>query len=102
MADTTPAHLFVPDSGPDIDFPSDEHRRVLARCNLGYPIGFSELHDRLAADPFTYGIGVSDQMKLAQILGELVASGDCIQRGDGTFESTAQGWEKVTHNGGDA
>lgn len=96
MAETTPAHLFIPDSTPDPDFPSDEHRRVLARCNLDHPISWADLHDRLAADPYT-AIWAEDQLKLSQVLSELVSEGDCIQLEGGRFEATEQGWEKITH-----
>lgn len=97
MADTTPAHLFIPDATPDPDFPSDEHRRIVSRCNPGGGgISFGKLHDVLAADPYTAGIGLDDQMKLGQLLGELVAAGDVYQSGE-FFIATDDGWEKLTH-----
>ena len=91
-----PAHLFTPDPGGEQVFATDEHRRVLARCNRGFPISFGVLHDRLAADPYTFGIGLGDEAKLGQILGDLVSDGDVVQRVDGTWEATPEGWEKVT------
>lgn len=110
MADTTPAHLFIPDVQPDTDFAiygedgalldaGHDHRRVMARCNRGYGISFGTLHDVLIRDPYTYGIvSEGDQMKLGTILASLVASGDLAQLDGGLFEATDQGWEKVTHH----
>jgi hypothetical protein len=96
--DTTPAHLFTPDPGDDPDFPSDEHRRVLARCNPGYGISFSVLHERLAADPYTFEIGLGDEKRISDVLSELVADGDVVQNVHGIWEATPDGWEKVTHH----
>lgn len=96
MADTIPAHLFIPDSTPDPDFPTDEHRRVLACCNLDHPIGFSELLDKLARDPYT-AIWAEDQLKLSQVLTDLVTAGDLVQLNGGLLEASEEGWEKVTH-----
>ncbi len=95
---STPAHLFTADPpGSDPDFENDDHRRVLARCNVGHPIGFSTLHDQLARDPFAFGINENDQARLGVVLGELMADGDVIQHLDGSFEASEDGWEKVTH-----
>lgn len=58
---------------------------------------FTTLLDRLAVDPFTYGITQGELAKLSTILGELMADGDVIQHIDGSFEATEDGWEKVTH-----
>ena len=44
----TPAHLFTPDPAGEQVFASDEHRRILARCNPGFGISFSVLCQRLA------------------------------------------------------
>ena len=94
---TTPAHLFTPDPGGEQVFATDEHRRVLARCNPGFGITFSVLAERLAADPYTFGIGPNDEGKLGQILADLTADGDVTQNAHGVWEATAQGWEKITN-----
>jgi hypothetical protein len=93
----TPAHLFSPDPDGEQVFASDEHRRVLARCNPGYGIAFSTLVERLADDPYTFGVNRGDEAKVGQILGELVADGDVTQNAHGIWEATPEGWEKITN-----
>lgn len=93
----TPAHLFTPDPAGEQVFASDEHRRVLARCNRGHGISFSVLCDRLAADPYTFGIGLGDEAKVGLILSELTADGDVTQDAHGIWEATPEGWEKITN-----
>jgi hypothetical protein len=93
----TPAHLFTPDPAGEQVFASDEHRRVMTRLNPGHGIGFSTLVERLAADPFTFGIGPNDDAKVGQILAELVSDGDAAQNAHGIWEATPDGWEKLTN-----
>lgn len=96
----TPAHLFTPDPAGELVFASDEHRRVLARCNPGFGISFSVLCERLAADPFTYGIADLSEgtiAKVGEILSELMADGDVTQNAHGIWEATPEGWFKVTN-----
>lgn len=97
MPKKTPAHLFTPDPDGEQVFDSDEHRRVLARCNPGFGISFSVLCERIIADPFTFGIGPGDEQKVADILSELMADGDVTQNAHGIWEATPEGWEKVTN-----
>lgn len=93
---TTPAHLFIPDPDGEQVFASDEHRRVLARCNPGFGISFSTLCERLAADPHTFGINAGAEAKVGMILGQLTADGDVTQNAHGIWEATPEGWEKIT------
>ena len=97
MTAKTPAHLFTPDPAGEQVFASDEHRRVLARCNPGFGISFSVLCQRLADDPYTFGIGPGDEAKVGVILSELVADGDVTQNAHGIWEATPEGWEKITN-----
>lgn len=92
-----PAHLFIPDPDGEQVFASDEHRRVLTHCNRGHGISFSVLHQRLAADPYTFGIGLGDEAKVGVILSELAADGDVAQNAHGIWEATEDGWEKLTN-----
>ena len=94
----TPAHLFTPDPAGEQVFASDEHRRVLARCNPGFGISFSVLCDRLAADPYTFDVRPGNaETRVSWILGELVADGDVTQNAHGIWEATPEGWEKITN-----
>jgi hypothetical protein len=97
MATKTPAHLFTPDPAGEQVFASDEHRRVLARCNPGFGISFSVLCARLADDPYTFGVGPGDEAKVGVILSELAADGDVTQNAHGIWEATPEGWEKITN-----
>jgi hypothetical protein len=97
MATKTPAHLFTPDPTGEQVFASDEHRRVLARCNPGFGISFSVLCERLAADPYTFGVGPGDEALVGRILGDLSADGDVTQNAHGIWEATPEGWEKITN-----
>lgn len=97
MATKTPAQLFTPDPAGELVFASDDHRRTLARCNPGFGISFSVLCERLAADPYTFGIGMGDEARVGQILGDLVADGDVTQNAHGIWEATPEGWEKITN-----
>jgi hypothetical protein len=93
----TPAHLFSPDPAGEQVFASDDHRRVLARCNPGYGITFSALVAQVANDPFTYGITAHDEAKVGEILAELTQDGDVTQNAHGVWEATPDGWFKITN-----
>ena len=93
----TPAHLFSPDPAGEQVFASDDHRRVLARCNPGFGITFSALVAALANDPFTLGIGANDDAKVGEILAELTQDGDVTQNAHGVWEATPVGWFKITN-----